>query len=196
MDILPLLDELRLLARDGLRFSDDPYDRERYTRLMELVETYYAKTLELPEDAVQERLQRNLGCSLSAGAATFDGDEQILLMKRTDNDKWGLPGGLVEPHESPPEAAVRETREETGYEINLLEMTTVNFRKPGEDGLPHRHVHFVYRSEIIGGMAHLSAEGQELKHWRLDRVPSWNGEDKEYALQAQRHQVAERTDAQ
>jgi ADP-ribose pyrophosphatase YjhB (NUDIX family) len=44
---------------------------------------------------------------------------EILLMQRSDNGHWGLPGGYVEPGESVATAAVREVREETGFEIEL-----------------------------------------------------------------------------
>jgi ADP-ribose pyrophosphatase YjhB (NUDIX family) len=44
---------------------------------------------------------------------------EILLMRRSDNAHWGLPGGYVEPGESVVAAARREVREETGYEIEL-----------------------------------------------------------------------------
>lgn len=43
----------------------------------------------------------------------------ILLMQRSDNGHWGLPGGFVEPGESVSDALLREVREETGYEIEL-----------------------------------------------------------------------------
>lgn len=44
---------------------------------------------------------------------------EILLMKRSDNAHWGLPGGYVEVGESVVEATRREVREETGYEIEV-----------------------------------------------------------------------------
>lgn len=44
---------------------------------------------------------------------------EILLMKRSDNAHWGLPGGYVEPGESVVVATCREVREETGYEIEV-----------------------------------------------------------------------------
>ncbi len=42
---------------------------------------------------------------------------ELLLMQRSDNGQWGLPGGYVEPGESVTQAVVREVREETGVEI-------------------------------------------------------------------------------
>lgn len=49
-----------------------------------------------------------------------DGDpERVLLVRRSDNAHWGLPGGYVERGESVAEATRREVREETGYEIEV-----------------------------------------------------------------------------
>lgn len=44
---------------------------------------------------------------------------KILLMKRSDNGHWGLPGGYMEPGESVKQAARREVLEETGYQVEL-----------------------------------------------------------------------------
>jgi ADP-ribose pyrophosphatase YjhB (NUDIX family) len=44
---------------------------------------------------------------------------EILLMKRSDNGHWGLPGGYLELGESVTTAARREVREETGYEFEV-----------------------------------------------------------------------------
>ena len=48
-----------------------------------------------------------------------DRPREILLMRRSDNRHWGLPGGYVEPGESVVVATEREVREETGYEIEV-----------------------------------------------------------------------------
>jgi ADP-ribose pyrophosphatase YjhB (NUDIX family) len=45
------------------------------------------------------------------------GARELLLMQRSDNGHWGLPGGYVDPGESVAQAVVREVREETGVEI-------------------------------------------------------------------------------
>jgi len=47
------------------------------------------------------------------------GARELLLMQRSDNGCWGLPGGYVDPGESVAEAALREVLEETGYRVEL-----------------------------------------------------------------------------
>jgi ADP-ribose pyrophosphatase YjhB (NUDIX family) len=44
---------------------------------------------------------------------------EILLIRRTDNDNWALPGGAMDLGESISEAAIREVKEETGIDIEI-----------------------------------------------------------------------------
>ena len=51
-------------------------------------------------------------------ALITDSMGRILLGKRKDNNKWTLPGGHIESNETSAEAIVRETKEETGLDID------------------------------------------------------------------------------
>ena len=100
MDILPLLDELQIIARNGLHYTQNPYDRECYERLMELVSRCYGEALNLPPAAVRERLSKELGYvtpKVGADAAIFNAAGEILLVLRADDNRWCLPCGWVEP---------------------------------------------------------------------------------------------------
>ncbi|GGK79233.1 NUDIX hydrolase [Mangrovihabitans endophyticus] len=55
----------------------------------------------------------------SANVVVVGDDGSILLIRRSDNDNWALPGGGMDLGESLPEAAVRETVEETGVEVEI-----------------------------------------------------------------------------
>ena len=50
---------------------------------------------------------------------------EVLLIRRSDNDNWAVPGGAIDLGESMVQAAVRETREETGIECEITGLTGI-----------------------------------------------------------------------
>lgn len=175
-DVTPLLDELRILAGTGLEYADDPYDAERYERILELVGEWYGRAVELPPAEVRSRFAEEVGHvtpKVSADAAVFDDAGRVLLQRRTDDGAWCLPGGYVEPNESPEEAAIRETREETGLDVEPVDLVGVYTRRPGEYG-PHGLVVHVYLCTLAGGTVEVSREGEAVRYWSIDAVPEWH----------------------
>jgi 8-oxo-dGTP pyrophosphatase MutT (NUDIX family) len=55
---------------------------------------------------------------------------EILLIRRTDNDKWALPGGAIDLGESVRQAAIRETKEETGIDCEITGIVGI-YSDPG-----------------------------------------------------------------
>ena len=55
----------------------------------------------------------------SANVVVVNDDGAILLIRRSDNDNWALPGGGMDLGESLPETGVRETAEETGIDVEI-----------------------------------------------------------------------------
>ena len=54
-----------------------------------------------------------------AGGCIFNDQGEVLLQRRGDSNKWGFPGGAIEPGETPEKAAIREAREETGLDVSV-----------------------------------------------------------------------------
>jgi 8-oxo-dGTP pyrophosphatase MutT (NUDIX family) len=66
----------------------------------------------------------------------------VLLVKPTYKEGWEIPGGLVEPGESPKEAAVRECSEELGVSIDIGALLCVHYSQGGR--IPGDGVMFVF----------------------------------------------------
>ena len=64
-------------------------------------------------------------------AVVHDARGRVLLQRRSDTMRWNLPGGAVEPGESPAEAVRREVLEETGVEVTPVAIVAVLGGAPG-----------------------------------------------------------------
>ena len=187
MDIFAHLDELRAIARNGLRFASDPYDRERYERLMALATQTYSELLDMPAERIRARFQNELGYitpKVGADAAIFSPSGEVLLMKRVDSGLWCLPCGWVEPNERPIEAVIREVREETGLEIEVEQLVGVFTRMPSARNGPHTMIAVVHLCDVVGGELTLSHEGTDLRYWPIDEVQDWHADHERYARAA------------
>ena len=187
MDVFTLLDQLRIIARNGLNYTRDGYDRERYERLMQLTTQAYAGRLDLPAEALRERFMTELGHitpKVGADAAIFNACGELLLMERADGSGWCLPCGWVEPDESPAEAAVREVREETGLEVVVERLVGVFHRPASAKNGPHAMIAVVHLCRVLRGELTLSHEGLDLRYWPIAAVPVWHATHAEYAQAA------------
>lgn len=72
----------------------------------------------------------------------------VLLQKREDFRVWAIPGGSIEPGESPEEAGIRETYEETGYYIKIDQYVGEYWRPQ----MPNGGVRMLaYTGYVVGG---------------------------------------------
>ncbi len=97
-------------------------------------------------------------------------DGKFVLVKRTFppfKDHWALPGGFVEYGEKVEEAALREAKEETGLDVELLELVGV-YSDPDRD--PRGHViSIVFLAKPKSGSLRPSHETKEVR--LFDRIP-------------------------
>ena len=108
--------ELRSIAKDGVRYAGNDYDRQRYGRALSLSARLVSSIEERPEDEVMEEYKQSLDrvTAFVAAEAVVLQDDRILLIKREDNGLWAMPGGWTEVGETWAHSAERELREETG----------------------------------------------------------------------------------
>jgi 8-oxo-dGTP pyrophosphatase MutT (NUDIX family) len=143
---LSLLHRLKSIALEGLRFSQNPYDIDRYNRLLETASNAYSELLQTGNEAVLEQFRSEIGIvtpKLGADAAVPNGLGQILLLKRSDGRGWGLPGGWVDVHESPAQAAVREVWEEAGLRVEPEAYAAISCKGPGTGSHLYHQVNIV-----------------------------------------------------
>lgn len=114
---------------------------------------------------------------LLVGAAILVVDEhnRLLLMKRSDNDCWGIPGGSLEPGEVVESAAKRETFEETNLTVGEMTLFGVFsgpelfYKYPNEDEV--YNVIVAYLSHDWHGEVKLNDEHTEWRWFTSHEIP-------------------------
>jgi ADP-ribose pyrophosphatase YjhB (NUDIX family) len=100
---------------------------------------------------------------------TVDGD-RVVLLRRAEapgEGRWGLPGGHIERGEDPFVAAVRETREETGLDVEIVRLLRMNAVEA--DGM----VELVFEARPVGDVRRLTPniESSNARFFRADQIP-------------------------
>ena len=96
---------------------------------------------------------------------------KVLLTKRNDFHVWCLPSGGVEDGESIAQAAIRETKEETGIDVELTRLVGVYSRL---GGIPEVSAHAaLFEARPIGGeITTQTGETLEVRYFSLDEIPA------------------------
>ena len=112
-----------------------------------------------------------------ASAIILNDKKQILLQKRVDNDKWGLPGGCQEISERFEETVIREVKEETNLDVKeedlkLITIVSGNSRKrvyPNGDIVYNNSV--LYLIDKYTGDLKCDEESKVLEFFDIDKLP-------------------------
>lgn len=102
---------------------------------------------------------------VGAFAIILDDQGRVLLSHRRDMDAWNLPGGGLEPGELPNEAAIRETREETGLQVAMERLVGV-YGKEGGDELV-----FAFACAVISGALAATDEADDNRFFPAEALP-------------------------
>jgi ADP-ribose pyrophosphatase YjhB (NUDIX family) len=103
----------------------------------------------------------------SVVAAVEDDQGRILLIHKTDNDLWALPGGGHEIGEYIAETVVREVKEETGYDVEVTGIIGT-YTNPGhvmayDDGEVRQQFSIAFSARLVGGEPRTSGESKRVE---------------------------------
>lgn len=166
--------QLQAIAQNGLAFSKDDYDRERYEQLQKIAASLLSEKMEMTPQEARELWRHEEGYAtpkVDVRGAMFQ-DGKVLLVRERSDGKWTLPGGWADINDSPSEAVVREVFEESGYRAKAVKLAAVydRNRHPHPPMLYHVYKLF-FICEMVGGQAAFSHETDGVDFFRLHELP-------------------------
>ena len=103
----------------------------------------------------------------AVSAIVPDEHGRILLIRRTDNNYWSIPGGGLEPGESVRQATVREVMEETGISCEVTGLVGIYFDPNHvaayDDGEVRQEFSICFTTRMLGGTIATSRESSEVR---------------------------------
>lgn len=119
------------------------------------------------------------GKMTSACLAILRDDDKVLMVKASYKDDWTFPSGIVDSLESPAQAAVRETREETGLVFRASDCSLLGVVYTASDGRSRDRFNFGFYLRIdADSIPRLSIPNDEIENYEwvdLDDVTRMSG---------------------
>jgi ADP-ribose pyrophosphatase YjhB (NUDIX family) len=155
---LALFRSLHALARTGLHFCRDEYDRERYEQVEAIAAELLATGAGLTPAEMRREWARETGYvtpKVEVRGAVFRAEGHVLLVRESIDRLWTLPGGWADVNDSPSGAVRREIEQEAGLRTRVVKLAALYDRNA------HGHppsIHHSWKAFFL-----CEAEGGELR---------------------------------
>ena len=166
--------EIQQLSQTGLAFAITDYEKKRYKRLIELTAEMVDYSTQLDKPAVEKVLMEQPGYAtpkIDVRAAVINENRILLVQERTDN-MWAMPGGWADVGDFPSQVAIRETKEESGFDVKPRKVAGVYDANRTGGRLEFFHAFkIVFLCDLIGGEARASNETIDVKFFSFEELP-------------------------
>jgi len=171
---LSYIQRIRALAQNGLTYSPNKYDIDRYEELRQISEKMLADLTGISVERMEYIFKDEKGYAtpkVDVRGVIFK-DNGILMVRETIDDCWSLPGGWADIGFTPGEIAVKEVKEESGFVVEPVKLLAVLDKKC------HKHppaLDYTYKifilCNIIGGEATPGMETSDVAFFERDKLP-------------------------
>jgi len=166
---------LQAIAQTGLTYGKDVYDIERYEDLRRISVDILAEYTTVPRERIELAFANDPGYATpktDIRAVAFR-EGRILLVREKLDGAWSLPGGWADIGLSPSEVAVKETKEESGFDVAPARLLAVLDKKfHGHPPEPYHVYKMFILCEIEGGEAAGGTETSEVGFFGRDELPA------------------------
>ena len=166
------LQRMLAITDTGLTYTKDPFDRERYEDLRQILWSVLQDQTELNQEELTAILKPtgSYATPLMDVRAWIVQDQKICLVRGQGEDTWALPGGFGEVGYSPKENIRKEVQEETGFSVEVGSLLAI-FDTNRFQLQNKQYVKFVFDCQLLDGRFQENQEVAELGFFNIDNLP-------------------------
>jgi ADP-ribose pyrophosphatase YjhB (NUDIX family) len=172
---ITLAQRIRAISQNGLIFSSNAYDIDRYRELLDISDELTALSTGLDKETVESSymLQKEyVTPKVDIRAVVFNERDEVLLVREGSDGCWSLPGGWADVGYSPKEVAVKEVKEETGLDVSPLRLLSVaDMSRHPHPPIPFYVYKFFILCELTGGAFTETFDILDKGFFPLDALP-------------------------
>ena len=171
-DFAKAIQRMLAITDTGLTYTKDPFDRERYEDLRQILWSVLQDQTELDQEELTAILKptASYATPLMDVRAWIVQDQKICLVRGQGEDTWTLPGGFGEVGFSPKENIRKEVQEETGFSAEVGSLLAI-FDTNRFQLQNKQYAKFVFDCQLLDGQFQENQEVAELGFFDISALP-------------------------
>lgn len=166
--------QLQSIAQAGLTYSKDVFDLERFEEIRKISVEILEKHTGLEKGLIADLFANETGYAtpkVDIRAVVFR-DDKILMVRENHDGKWSLPGGWADIGFTPGEVAVKEVKEESGFDVKTVKLLAVtDYKRHPHPPSPYHVYKMFIQCEIVGGQAAEGVETSDVGFFGANELP-------------------------
>ncbi|UNJ81242.1 NUDIX hydrolase (plasmid) [Bacillus sp. CMF21] len=166
--------QLQSISQAGLTYSKDVYDLERFELIRNISVEILSQHTDMDKKVINDLFANETGYAtpkVDIRAVVFK-DNKILLVRENTDGFWSLPGGWGDIGLTPSEVAVKEVKEESGFDVKATKLLAVLDKKCHPHPPSPYHVYKMFiQCEIIGGQPMEGIETSAVEFFAENELP-------------------------
>lgn len=167
--------QLQSIAQAGLTYSKDVYDLERFELIRNISVDILAHCSNMERQVIKDLFASDKGYAtpkVDIRAVVFK-DEKILMVQENSDGNWALPGGWADIGLTLSEVAVKEVKEESGFDVKAIKLLAITDNKCHPHPPSAFHIYKIFiLCEIVGGKPSKGVETSEVKFFAENELPT------------------------
>ena len=174
-ELITLAQRIRAMSQTALTYSSDNYEIERSNELIEIshrITSIVSGVSDEEISACYNPVKEYITPKVDIRVVIFNDKNEILLVKEKADGRWALPGGWSDVGFTPTEIVVKETKEETGYDVRVIRPLAILDKRCYNHPSSTFYVYkLCFLCEITGGNDELTFDILDKGFFALDYLP-------------------------